>query len=92
MHDTMSAAAAASRLDIVARELAIVSDRLLDAAAHARALSAATDWRASAAEAFHTSAQAWAGEISGLVCLAETARLMAVRARDAAYLHRDGGL
>ncbi len=92
MHDTMRAAAAASQLDIVARELAAVSDRLVDAAARARALSAATDWQASAATAFHARAEEWAGEISSLVCVAETARLTAVRARDAVWFSWDRGL
>jgi hypothetical protein len=92
MHDTMSAATAASQLDIVARELATVSDRILEAASRARSLEAATDWRARAAERFHATAREWAGEVSSLVCLAETARLAAARARDAAYLRIDGGL
>lgn len=92
IHDTMSAAAAASQLDIVARELSMVNDRILEAASLARSLTAATDWRARAAEAFHTAAEEWAREVSGLVCLAETARLTAARARDAAFLRRDAGL
>nr|BFF09641.1 hypothetical protein GCM10025699_09440 [Microbacterium flavescens] len=84
--------AAASQLDIVARELTAVSERLVDAAERARALSAATDWQASAATAFHARAEEWAGEISSLVCLAETARLTAVRARDAVWFSWDRGL
>ncbi|WP_374316115.1 hypothetical protein [Microbacterium sp.] len=87
-----SAAAAASQLDIVTRELAALSARLTDAAAGARGLAAATDWRARAAEAFHRLAAQWAGEVSGLVCLAETARESAARARDAAQWQRDAGL
>ncbi|WP_240642147.1 hypothetical protein [Microbacterium sulfonylureivorans] len=91
MHDSMSAAMTASQLDVVARELAIVNERILDAASRARSLAAATDWRARAAEAFHARAEEWAREISSLVCLAETARLAAAQARDAAYLRHDGG-
>lgn len=74
------------RLAVVARELARVSDRLADAAAAARSLSAATDWQARAAVVFHERADAWAREVSGLVCLAETARESAARARDRAAL------
>lgn len=92
IHDTISATATASQLDIVARELAVVSDRLLDATSRARALAAATDWHARAAEAFHAKAEEWAREISSLVCLAETARIAAAQARDAASFLRDGGL
>ena len=87
-YDTLGAA---SQLDIVAREMAAVSERILDAATQARALSAATDWQARAAEAFHARAEEWAGEVSSLVCLAETARLSAARARDAVLLRRDEG-
>lgn len=75
------AAAAADELAIVARELAEISDRLTDAAAAARGLSALTDWRAKAATAFHEKADAWAREAAALVPLAETARLDADRAR-----------
>lgn len=91
MYDTLSAASTASQLDIVARELATLSERILDAAAQARSLAAATDWQARAAEAFHERAEAWAGEISSLVCLAETARLAAAQARDAAWFHQEAG-
>jgi len=90
-YETM-AAASASQLAIVARELDAVVLRLADAAAHARSLAAATDWQARAAEAFPASAEDWAGEVSSLGCLAETARLAAARARDAAWLRRQVGL
>ena len=92
MHDTTWAAGVASQLDIVASELAAVSDRLVDAAALARALSAATDWQSSAATVFHARAEEWAGDVSGLVCLAETARLSALRARDAVLFSSDRGV
>ncbi|MFB8146279.1 hypothetical protein ACFC1W_06010 [Microbacterium sp. NPDC056003] len=92
MHDTTWAAGVASQLDIVARELGAVSDRLGDAAALARALAAATDWQSSAATVFHARAEEWAGEVSSLVCLAETARLSATRARDAALFSWEPGL
>lgn len=84
-------ATAASQLDIVARELAGLSERLVDHATSARGLAAATDWRARAAEAFHRLATEWAGEVSGLVCLAETARLCAEQARDAAHRQIEAG-
>lgn len=73
-------------LAIVARELAFLTDRLADAAAAARGLAAATDWQARAATAFHERADKWAGDVSGLVCLAETTRLEAAHARDRAAL------
>ncbi|MCH6230473.1 hypothetical protein MK786_06950 [Microbacterium sp. CFH 31415] len=92
MHDTTWTAGVASQLDIVARELGVVSDRLGDAAALARALAASTDWQSSAATAFHARAEEWAGEVSSLVCLAETARLSAARARDAVLFSWDRGL
>ena len=50
------------------------------------------DWQARAADAFHRQATQWAGEVSGLVCLAETARLSAARARDAAQWRSEVGL
>jgi hypothetical protein len=75
---------ASHQLAIVARELARVIDRLEDAAALARRLSGETDWRAKAATAFHDRADAWAGSVSGLQCLAETARYEAARAQDRA--------
>ncbi len=74
-----------AELDLIARELAGVWDRLLEVAAHARGLAAATDWQARAATAFHERAERWVGEVSGMHCLAESARLAAVAAaRDAA--------
>lgn len=92
MHDTTWAPGVASQLHIVARELAAVSERLVDVAALARALSAATDWQSSAATVFHARAEDWAGDVSSLVCLAETARLSAARARDAVMFSWDPGL
>lgn len=80
------AAAASRELAIVARELASLSDRLTDAATAARALSATTDWRAKAATAFHEKSEAWAGEVSSLGCLAETARLDAENAHHRAAM------
>lgn len=86
-YESPDAATSASQLGIVVRELTALSDRIVDAAAAARGLAAATDWQARAAAAFHRLAEQWAGEVSSLVCLAETARLSAARAQDAA-LHR----
>lgn len=83
-------ATAATQLDIVARELGYLSERIVDAAANARGLAGATDWQAKAAEAFHQRAEAWASEVSSLVCTAETARLAACKARDSAELQRAG--
>lgn len=77
-------ASASHQLAIVARELDRLLERIEDAAALARLLSDQTDWRATAATAFHEKADAWAGAVSGLRCLAETAQLDAARARDRA--------
>lgn len=78
------AAPASHQLSVVERDLAAIIERLTDAAATARGLSAATDWQSAAATAFHVKAEAWAGAVSGLVCLAETARIDASHARDRA--------
>lgn len=75
---------ATPELDVVARELARVSGELLEAARLARSLAAATDWQARAAVAFHEKASRWAGDVSSLECLAETARISTVHAREAA--------
>lgn len=75
---------ASHQLSVVVRDLAAIIERLTDAATAARALSAATDWQSSAATAFHGKAEAWAGAASGLVCLAEAARIDASHARDRA--------
>lgn len=88
--DTVAGPATASQLEIVARELGSLTERIVDATANARGLAAATDWRARAAEAFHQRADEWAGEVSSLVCTAETARLAACRARDSAELQSAG--
>jgi hypothetical protein len=80
MHPDSALASAAAELAIVARELGLLIDRITDAATTARGLSGATDWQARAATVFHETADAWAGEVSGLVCVAETARLDAVAA------------
>lgn len=84
MTDLLASSSTTSQLEIVARELGDLSARLEEAAAIARSLAAATEWRARAAEAFHVLATHWAGDVSGMVCLAETARVATVRARDAA--------
>ncbi|MDY0908147.1 hypothetical protein [Microbacterium sp. CFBP9034] len=89
MYDTSGATA--SQLDIVARELAVVSRRIGDATQQARGLAAATDWQAKAAQAFHSLADEWAREISSLGCLAETARVAAAQARDAAWRQFEAG-
>lgn len=70
-----------ARLDIVARELEAISERLNAVAQLARGLSAATDWHARAATAFHDAASAWSGDVSGLGCLADEAQAAAWRAR-----------
>lgn len=72
------------QLAAVAHELARLSDRIDDVAIVARGLADATDWQAKAATAFHDRATAWAGEVSSLVCAAETARQDATLARDRA--------
>lgn len=78
------AAPASHQLAFVVREMTAIIERLTDAAATARSLSAATDWQSSTATAFHEKAEAWAGAASGLVCLAEAARIDASHARDRA--------
>lgn len=90
-YHSADAHAAASQLGIVVRELTVLSERIVDAAAGARGLAAATDWQARAAAAFHRLAAQWAGEVSGLVCLAETARLSAAGALDAALRRIEAG-
>ncbi|MCC2032731.1 hypothetical protein [Microbacterium allomyrinae] len=82
MFDPTPTTSPAQELAIVARELAVIGDRIADAVTNARGLSAATDWQAKAATAYHEKADAWAGAVSSLLCLAETARLDAARARD----------
>lgn len=85
-------AAGLSQLAIVARELGVLSGHVVDAAAQARGLAAATDWQARAAGLFHERAEEWAGEVSSLVCIAESARLAAVRARDVVAMRAAAGL
>ncbi|HKP07576.1 MAG TPA: hypothetical protein VJU58_10030 [Microbacterium sp.] len=68
----------------VARELARLIDRIADAALAARGLADAVDWQAKSATVFHDRATLWAGDVSGLACLAETARLDVTRAQDRA--------
>gem|GEM_PF-1744258 len=68
----------------VARDLARLIDRITEAALAARGLAEAVDWQAEAATAFHDRAALWAGEVSGLGCLAETTRHDVVRAQDRA--------
>ena len=75
---------AAHQLSLIEGRLARLIDRIADAALMARGLADAVDWQAKAASAFHERATAWAGDVSGLSCLAETARHEAARARDRA--------
>ena len=79
---------AAQQLADIARELGELIDRITDAAARARGLADAVDWQAKAARAFHERATGWAGDVSGLGCLAETARYEVVRAQDRAAFAR----
>ena len=78
------AAPASHQLAAVVRDLVMIIEQLTDAASTARGLAAATDWQSRAATAFHEKAESWAGEVSGLICLAETARIDAAHARDRA--------
>jgi hypothetical protein len=73
-------------LDIVVRELTLLCDRLLEAASVAQVLAAQTEWRARAAVAFAERSDRWARDVSALGCLAETARVAAIRARERAAL------
>ena len=66
------------------RELARLVDRITDAALLARGLADAVHWQATAATAFHERATIWAGDVSGLACLAESARYDVVTAQDRA--------
>ena len=79
-----AADAASHHLAQIARELARIIDRITDAAIVARGLADAVDWQAKAATAFHDRATLWAGDVSGLACLAETARYDVSRAQDRA--------
>lgn len=71
-------------LDLAVAELERVCDLLLAFAGEARGLAAGTDWQARAATEFHDRADRWAGDVSSLGCLAESARHAAVSARAAA--------
>ena len=72
------------QLASVVDELGPLIERLQTVSGTARGLTGATDWQAKAATAFHELAEAWAGEVLGLICLAETARIDAANARDRA--------
>ena len=76
--------ATAAVLAVVARELAVVRDLLLDQLLVGRTLSDATDWRSRAATAFHERATAWAHDVARLESLAESVRAAAVDARERA--------
>ncbi|MFB7892021.1 hypothetical protein ACFC1I_07475 [Microbacterium sp. NPDC056044] len=75
---------ASAQLAHVAHELARLIDRMADAALVAHGLADAVDWQATAATAFRDRATLWAGDVSGLACLAETARYDVARAQDRA--------
>lgn len=79
-----AAGSSASRLQSVAGALSRLIDRIADASLVARGLSDAVDWQARAARVFHDRAIVWAGDVSGLACVAETVRLDVLRARDRA--------
>jgi hypothetical protein len=79
-----AADSAADQLAQIGRELARLIDRITEAATRARGLADAVDWQAKAATAFHDRATTWAGDVSGLACTAETARLEVAQARDRA--------
>lgn len=65
-------------------QLARLIDRITDAALLARGLADAVRWQAKAAAAFHDRATGWAGDVSGLGCLAEGVRHDLARARERA--------
>ena len=84
---------ASHQLAQAARDLARLIDRITDAAIVARGLADAVDWQAKAATAFHDRATRWAGDVSGLACLAETARYDLALAQDrAAFAESFSGL
>lgn len=78
---TVRDADAAAQLAIVAHELDLLGEQLDDAAATARGLAADCDWSAEAARAYAERADVWAGEVSSLRCLTETARELTQHAR-----------
>lgn len=78
-------------LDIVVGELARVCDLLADLVPVVRGLAAGTNWQAKAAAEFHDRADGWAGDVSSLGCLAETARVSAVSARAGVRMRDEWG-
>lgn len=71
-------------LDIVARELAALGDRIHEQVAVARSLTAVTDWQSKAATAFHERSSEWAVDVARLAPLVEAARTAALDARERA--------
>ena len=71
-------------------ELRRLIDRIADAALVARGLADSVDWQAKSATTFHDRATTWAGEVTALCGLAETARHDAQRASDRAALAESG--
>ena len=78
---TQPAPAALAAMDLAALQLRRVSERLSDAAAAARRLSAATDWQTPAARAFFVLAEHLAQDVVALAPLADSVRHEALRAR-----------
>ena len=74
----------ASELSGAVAQLSRLVERIVDAAVIARGLADTVDWQATAATTFHDRATAWAGEVTGLAALAESARRDAQRACDRA--------
>lgn len=74
----------AQELERVAGELRRLIARIGEAATVARGLADHVDWQSKTATTFHDRATAWAGEVSGMGCVAEAALHDAQRARDRA--------
>ncbi len=77
--------AALAAFDLAALHLRRVSERLTDAAAHARRLAASTDWQTPAARAFFALAERLAADVAalGLVADAVQGDILMARARAA---------
>jgi len=74
----------AARLADIVGELSRLLDRIADAALVARGLADAVHWQAKAATEFRERSTTWAGDVSGLACMAETVRDDVARAQNQA--------
>lgn len=84
-----SAAEAVRELDTAARQLRVLGEELVDAAAAVRALVALVQWEAKAATAFHERAESWAEEVRGVDRILDAARADALSGRARAAFEAD---